>query len=99
MPMLDDEEWQLVAAAFAGPGQVMKVHREKPGISLEQARREANSEALALYREFTGLEETNPNALWHHRISMYGPPCSRCGRVLRTPVAKRCVECGAVRDR
>ena len=54
--------------------------------------------ALALYRDMTGFEETNPDALWHHRVSIFGPPCSRCGKPLRTPRARHCAECGAYRE-
>ena len=48
------------------------------------------------YNEITGFGETNWNVVWHHRISIYGPPCLRCGKVLRTPVASKCFECGLV---
>jgi hypothetical protein len=51
---------------------------------------------LARYYEITGFRETNPNAVGHHRLSMYGPPCSSCGKPLRTPRAKSCDACGAV---
>lgn len=49
--------------------------------------------AVDLYEEFTGLRETNPRALYHHRIAMYGPPCENCGKPLRTPAAKLCAAC------
>jgi len=42
---------------------------------------------LRRYFELTGFEETNPNAVWHHVASQYGPPCSSCGKPLRTPRA------------
>jgi len=40
------------------------------------------------------LRETNPNALWHHRLSQLGPSCRACGKPLRTVRAKFCAECG-----
>ncbi len=51
-------------------------------------------EALKSYQELTGREETNFNSLWHHRISLYGPSCTYCGKPLRTPKAKWCAACG-----
>ena len=53
--------------------------------------------ALAEYERITGFRETNRNAIWHHRLSLYGPPCHSCGKPLRTPIAARCVACGALR--
>ena len=51
--------------------------------------------ALDLYEEMTGLRETNINAIWHHRIADYGPPCTQCGKPLRSPRASFCAACGA----
>ena len=48
------------------------------------------------YNRITGFDETNWNAVWHHRLSIYGRPCQRCGKVLRTPAASKCFECGHV---
>ena len=50
---------------------------------------------LERYRELTGFEETNPNAVLHHRVALYGPPCRTCGKPLRTPRARFCAACGA----
>ncbi len=52
--------------------------------------------ALNEYERLTGFRETNVNALFHHRISAHGPPCPRCGKVLRTTVAYKCFECGHI---
>lgn len=49
------------------------------------------------YERLTGFRETNPNAVWHHRLALYGPPCRVCSKPLRTPQASRCVACGAER--
>jgi hypothetical protein len=78
--------------------QAIKAYREKHNVPLSQAKTETFWEALALYREITGFPETNPKALWHHRIEIYGPPCHVCGKPLRTHVAKRCFECGTARS-
>lgn len=51
-------------------------------------------ELLDYYKEVTGFEETEPNAIMHHRIAQYGAPCENCGKPYRTPRASFCVACG-----
>lgn len=48
---------------------------------------------LREYERITGVHELNPNAIYHHVLSMYGPPCAFCGKPLRTPQAKVCGFC------
>lgn len=79
VPMLDEAEWKLVSN---------KMEFGKKSI------RDTRPRVLAEYERLTGFKETNLNAVLHHRISYYGPPCPRCGKVLRTPVAYKCFECG-----
>jgi hypothetical protein len=62
-------------------------HNVPPGMDGRQA-------VLAEYNRLTGSSETNWHVVFHHQISRHGPPCPRCGKVLRTPVAYKCFECG-----
>jgi hypothetical protein len=86
-----------VGALLAQSIRTIKDFRERTGLPLAEAKEVASWEALHLYREITEFPETNPNAIWHHQISIYGPPCVGCGKPLRTPRAKRCFECGQTR--
>jgi hypothetical protein len=79
IPMMDDREWEVV----------WKAHT----VAMQHGR-DGRAAALAEYERLTGFRETNFSALFHHRISQHGPPCPRCGKVLRTPVAYKCYECG-----
>lgn len=53
---------------------------------------------LDYYKEVTGFEETNPNAIMHHFIDMYGPDCENCGKPYRTESATFCPKCGNRRE-
>jgi hypothetical protein len=58
---------------------------------------EGRQAAMALYKQITGFDETNPNAIAHHRVALYGPPCGNCGRPFRSPRASFCAACGVTR--
>lgn len=93
IPMLDDAEWQRLEPLLRlGNRRVLETVRTGAA-SLSEARRIANAQALAEYESMTGFSETEPNALWHHRTSLYGPPCRACGKPLRTPRARLCGAC------
>lgn len=51
-------------------------------------------ELLDYYNDITGFGETEPNAIMHHAIGMYGTECENCGKPYRTPKAKICAACG-----
>ena len=88
IPMLDEHEWMSLPA-LADRSRRIADHRRN-GLSLSQAVDAQQQEALEQYHVLTGFHETNFLALLHHRISLYGPPCRRCGKALRTAVARRC---------
>ena len=83
VPMLDEPEWEQVYPCLQERFRGLVEYRTH------------TEEALARYFEITGFRETNPNAIWHHRLSLFGPPCASCGKLLRTPRAKLCAACGA----
>ena len=94
--MLTEEEWQLVD--LTGFIEQIKRYREETGCTLAEANQKGpGRQLLTAYERITGFKETDPNALFHHRLSMFGPPCHVCGKPLRTPVANYCAACGAKR--
>jgi hypothetical protein len=95
--MLDEQEWEEVLPRLTKGFVQIQRHRAAHGVSLEEAKDAVYGEgALERYFQITGFRETNINALWHHRLSRFGPPCGVCGKPLRTPRAKMCAECGAM---
>lgn len=94
--MLDDTEWAQVEPHLSNAIEQIKRYRAEHCVSLREASAKGyGREALERYFQITGFRETNADALWHHRLSAFGPPCSACGKPLRTPRAKLCAECGA----
>jgi hypothetical protein len=81
MPMLDEDEFT----------QVLKFGKRLPGETLE----EEFAPFLREYERITGFHETNINTFYHHKASLYGPPCRSCGKPLRSPNAKLCGACMA----
>ena len=95
--MLEDHEWELVLPLLRRSLSDLQSYRQKHDVSLAEAKdQEFGRAALEKYLELTGFNETNVDALWHHHVSLYGPPCNSCGKPLRTPKAKYCAACGSV---
>jgi len=98
MPMLDEQEWEAVQTAHRTARENVKEYRRATGTPLpsvpDSVRAAYYEPVLAEYEALTGFRETNPNAIWHHRIALYGPPCGECGKPLRTDKAKLCAACG-----
>src|SRR5579864_7587866 len=80
VPMLDDDEFKRVSSLL-NSGTESGTRERMFGFFLRE------------YESITGRHETNPNAIYHHVLSMYGPPCTNCGKPLRTPRAKLCGSC------
>lgn len=98
IPMLDESEWEGLHPFLNNAIRDIQKYRETHGVSLAEAlARGYGHQALDAYFRITGFRETNVNALWHHRLSHFGPKCASCGKPLRTPRAKHCAECGALR--
>ncbi len=95
VPMFDAAEYAALGELISGGMQATKGFRREHGLppgalSLEERFRPMSQ----LHEQMTGLPETNPNAVGHHLLSLYGPPCKRCGKPLRTPRARFCAACG-----
>jgi hypothetical protein len=94
MRMLDEQEFAEIAALVKEGMRSVKERRTSTGAPLNRApSTEYFAAMLARYEAITGFKETNPNAVMHHRLSLYGPPCRHCGRPLRSPSAKLCGAC------
>lgn len=110
--MLDEDEWAVVMQAHRvshdDPGEAVAIlnrearRRGLPPVPPVPADADPLARRLhhltAGYALFTGVPETNANAVWHHRASEYGPPCEHCGKPLRTPRARWCPACGGWRE-
>ena len=87
VPMLDSEEGKIASKLLAEGFQEIKKQAKTP-LS------ENFKKLLYYYKEITGYEETNHNAIMHHFIDMYGPDCENCGKPYRTETATFCPKCG-----
>ena len=85
VPMLNEEQY---AKAYELYGEAIS------DINREGGRLVRFKPLLDYYKEVTGWDETEPNAIMHHRIAQYGPPCEKCGKPYRTPQASFCAACG-----
>ena len=100
MPMLDEEEFKEVAGLYSEAMKATKEFRQQWNIPLERAPIDQLFSPVRLrYEQLTGMRNCHENAIMHHRLSLYGQPCSTCGKPLRTPKAKLCGACMAPTNR
>lgn len=88
--MLDEDEYKIINDLYRECMKRAEEIRRDKGSSLKEAF-EPVSDA---YEKITGLKDFHHNTNMHHRISIYGPPCSKCGKPLRTSRVKMCAACG-----
>lgn len=98
VPMLEEAEWELMEPLLSNQSRIIKEYRAETGCDIKSAMEEAFKPATEKYFELTGFVETNHNAIWHHRLSDFGPECVGCGHLLRTSRASYCANCGMNRQ-
>jgi hypothetical protein len=97
--MLDEGEYKTIQDAYrAGALEVKKVRVIENRPLNESDENDLYGKVAARYREITGVSDVPPREILRHRLSLVGPPCENCGKELRTPQARKCVECGQVRE-
>lgn len=85
IPMLDEEEFAVASKLYSN-GIKSGIDEDKRSIRFKPL--------LDYYNQVTGWDETEPNAIMHHRIEQYGPACEKCGKPYRTKQASFCAACG-----
>ncbi|MBN8712249.1 MAG: hypothetical protein J0I10_22985 [Verrucomicrobia bacterium] len=92
--MLTEDEWEIIHPLLVlNLKQIQDIRVEK-GLALDQALAEYRSLACEKFEQMTGYQETNMNAIWHHRRSLFGRECPSCGHLFRTPQSRFCAHCG-----
>lgn len=79
--MLDEQEYAVAEGLYAS------MFRAKGPLE------ERTKPLVEYYQKLTGVVMYH-NAIMHHRIAIYGPPCENCGKPYRTPRAAFCAACG-----
>jgi hypothetical protein len=75
----------------------IKEFKDANRCDLKTAKELVFHQACQIYYELTGYYESNADALYHHRLSIYGDECPSCGYLFRTPKAKFCTNCGFIK--
>lgn len=95
VPMLNEAEWQEIESLLRDPDKTIDAYKlSRRAAETRDPDDIAAVPALARFNEITGFDESNVNAIWHHRRALYGPACKACGKLLRTPKARFCASCG-----
>jgi hypothetical protein len=94
--MLDEAEYEVVREAHTRGIEAIKDYRQRNDVTLQETPvEELHRPVREAYERLTGAMGFDADHILKHRLSLYGPPCSVCGKPLRTPQAKLCAACGA----
>jgi hypothetical protein len=96
--MLEEQEWEQLAPLLTRRVKRIKEISSQKSCDLMTAKQLSEQEISDLHFTMTGYRETNINALWHHRLALFGPECTYCGHLFRTPKSRVCDDCGLKRD-
>jgi hypothetical protein len=99
IPMLEESEFSRIRQLFSEGMRATKEFPQAHNLPLNKTPiDEWFKPVREEYERLTGFRETNHNAIMHHRIALYGPPCPKCGKPFRTPRARFCAECGQKKE-
>ncbi len=103
VPMFDEEEFAFFETEY---NRAINLAPEERAGALDRSSAQALFDSwyalgerrfrrmLEEHERMTGMFIGDPQAILHHRISLYGGPCPRCGKTLRTPESQICEACG-----
>jgi hypothetical protein len=99
VPTLDDNEFEQITTLLSAADQELPEYREAFNIpDGDVTVDELLRPVFDVYEKMTGVRTSNTSEIMHHRLSLYGPPCSSCGKLLRTPQAAKCLMCGKAKE-
>jgi len=94
---LEESEFQVLEPLY---NSAWNAHRDLgyavDAVSIRVAMRSSGvfDELKAQHLNITGLELEPSCMVFLHKLSSFGPPCPRCGTLLRTSKAQMCFSCG-----
>lgn len=102
IPMLTDKEFEFVCTIDRKPcsktlfHNFLQLNNIENHVELKNLTKiqENFKYMIESYRVITGMLELNQNAIFHHQLSQFGPPCPNCKKPLRTKLARYCASCG-----
>jgi hypothetical protein len=92
--MLDESERAEVPPSLEAYIRALQMYHEQTGARLSEARERISDLACGTFEPITGRPEANYLAIYYHHLSIYGPPCGKCGKFLLTSQAALCANCG-----
>jgi len=96
--MLDEAEFAVASRLYGESMRGAKEIRKQTGVPVQHASIDDQFRPVRdYYEDISGMKDCHQNAIMHHRLALYGPPCAACGKPLRTPQARLCGSCMHIR--